>query len=65
MEEFRKEIMCFVKLKEHREEHKEINKMFDVDCENISVKEHLKYHLEYKYTIGELTKEQYDRYKQN
>lgn len=63
VEEFRKEIMCHTPLKEHLEEHEGINKMFNVDCDNVSVEEHLNYHLEYKYKIGKITKEQYNRYK--
>ena len=63
MEKFRDEIMTQVPLKQHLKDHKEINKMFNVDCDNVSVEEHLKYHLEYYYKIGKLTKEQYDKYK--
>ena len=63
MELFRKEIMCNVKYDEHIAEHKAINKMFNVDCDNLSVSEHLNLHLEYQYRIGKLNEEQYNRYK--
>lgn len=63
METFRKEIMCNVPYKDHVAEHKAINEMFNVDCDNLTVEEHLKLHLEYKFKIGELTQEQYNRYK--
>ena len=63
MEEFRKEIMCFVKYDDHVAEHKAINEMFNVDCDNLPVEKHLALHLEYKYKIGELSEDQYSRYK--
>ena len=55
--------MAHTPYKEHIEEHEAINKMFNVDCDNVTEEEHLKYHLEYKYRVGKLTKEQYDKYK--
>lgn len=55
--------MCFVKYEDHVAEHKEINKMFNIDCDNVSVEEHLTYHLEYKFRTNQITEEDYKRYK--
>lgn len=55
--------MCFVKYEDHVAEHEAINKMFDVDCDNVTVEEHLNYHLEYKFRTNQITEEQYMRYK--
>lgn len=63
MELFRKEIMCNVKYDDHKAEHEAINKMFNVDCDNVTVEEHLNYHLEYQFKTGKLSKEQYNKYK--
>jgi len=63
MELFRKEIMTNVKYEDHIKEHQAINKMFNVDCDTLSVPEHLNLHIEYQFKIGKLTKEQYNRYR--
>lgn len=55
--------MCHVKYDNHIAEHKAINEMFNVDCDNLTVVEHLSLHLEYKYRIGEISEEDYNRYK--
>lgn len=55
--------MCFVKYEDHVAEHKEINKMFNIDCDNVPVEEHLTYHLEYKFRTNQITEEDYKRYK--
>ena len=64
MRKFRKEIMANTPYDDHIKEHEEINKMFKVDCDNVSVEEHLNYHLEYKYKVGKITEKQYLEYKQ-
>ena len=63
MKLFRKEIMSHVKYEDHIAEHEAINKMFGVDCDSVSVAEHLNYHLEYQFKTGKLTEEQYKRYR--
>ena len=55
--------MCFVKYEDHVAEHKAINEKYGVDCDSLSVSEHLNYHLRYQYETGKLTKEQYNRYR--
>lgn len=55
--------MAYTPYTEHIEEHKAINKMFNVDCDNIKPEEHLKLHLEYKFRVGKITEEQYKHYK--
>lgn len=56
--------MTFIKYDDHIEEHRKINEMFGVDCDNVSVNEHLNLHLEYQYRTGKLTEDQYKKYKQ-
>ena len=63
MEKFRKEVIAFIKYEDHVKEHEEINKMFGVDCDNVSVEDHLNYHLEYQFATGKISEEEYNKYK--
>lgn len=63
MELFRKEVMSNLPYKEHIKEHEAINDMFNVNCDNLKVEEHLKLHLEYQFKVGKLSKAQYYKYK--
>jgi hypothetical protein len=38
---FLDEIMAYCKYDDHIKEHKAINEMFEIDCDNVSVEEHL------------------------
>lgn len=57
--------MTFIKYDDHIEEHRKINEMFKVDCDTLTVNEHLNLHLEYQYKTGKLTEDQYKKYKQS
>lgn len=61
---FLDEIMAYCKYDDHIKEHKAINEMFEIDCDNVSVEEHLTYHLEYKFRTNQITEDQYKRYKE-
>ena len=65
METFRKEVMCKkFKYWDHLQEHDEMDAKYGVDCNNMTVKDHLLLHLEYLFFKGEVTEEQYLYYKE-
>lgn len=63
MELFRTEVLCFIKMEDHLKQHEEINDFFKVDCDNIPPEKHLALHLEIMYYKNQISKEDYDRYK--
>ena len=63
METFRKEVMTLLNMKEHLAIHDEMDRVFNVDCNNMKPKDHLRMHLELMYMNKEISTEDYNRYK--
>jgi hypothetical protein len=65
LEAFRKDHMTKVPLEEHLEEHDQIDKTYGVDCNSLSVDDHLFLHLKYRYEKGMISLEVFNFYTEN
>jgi len=55
-----------VSYKDHVKEHEEMNRLFNCDCDNVTVEEHLAMHMEYRLInnlLSDEIKEKYLKYK--